>query len=155
MKNCRAWRRCKRSKRSSLKNRNGYMLNGTGSKKKQRKLRRSSLMLIRSSLLLLTMTVIIGAAHSLSKAGHLLLTGDALHPWEKVREIETFSLRQYRTEKSARYRQVWYNKAMDTRSHVFPRRSAWNLLNIIKLVLGREGECGPFPASAGSKGIAH
>lgn len=28
----------------------------------------------------------------LSKAGHLLLTGDALHPWEKVREVETFSL---------------------------------------------------------------
>ena len=73
----------------------------------------------------------------------------------KVREIETISLRQYRTEKSARYRQVWYNKAMDTRSRVFPRRSSWNLLNIIKLVLGREGECGPFPASAGSKGIAH
>ena len=42
-----------------------------------------------------------------------------------------------------------------TRSRVFPRRSSWNLLNIIKLVLGREGECGPFPASAGSKGIAH
>ena len=39
-----------------------------------------------------------------------------------------------------------------------PRFSETQLLNFIeykKLVLGREGECGPFPASAGSKGIAH
>ena len=39
-----------------------------------------------------------------------------------------------------------------------PRFSETQLLKFIeynKLVLGREGECYPFPASAGSKGIAH
>ncbi len=38
---------------------------------------------------------------------------------EVVEESNLLVLRQYRTEKSARYRQVWYNKAMDKETIIY------------------------------------